>query len=77
MNGCLTIILAIIALIIVIKYPLVIIGIILIVWGIREYKINKQLKAKSKLIPIIIIFGCALSISGCTLAINDAEEKNR
>ncbi|WP_341320354.1 excalibur calcium-binding domain-containing protein [Solibacillus sp. FSL H8-0523] len=77
MNGCLTIILAIIALIIVIKYPLVIIGIILIVWGIREYKINKQLKAKSKLIPIIIIFGCALSISGCTLAINDAEEKKQ
>ena len=77
MNGCITIILAIIALVIVIKYPLVIIGIVLIVWGIREYKINKQLKAKSNLIPFIIIFGCAFSISGCTLAIKDAEEKKQ
>jgi len=77
MNGCLLLILAIIALVVVIKYPLFIIGVVLILWGLREYKINKHLKAKSKVIPAIIIFGCILSLSGCVLTINGAQEEER
>lgn len=77
MNGCLTIIIVIITLAIIINFPLFTIGIVLICWGIYEYKINKNLKAKSKLIPAIITLGCILSFSGCALTLtNDTKTEN-
>ncbi|PJO42917.1 excalibur calcium-binding domain-containing protein [Lysinibacillus xylanilyticus] len=77
MNGCLTLIIVIIALAIIINFPLFTIGIALICWGIYEYKINKNLKAKSKLIPTIITLGCILSFSGCALTLtNDTKTEN-
>lgn len=77
MNGCLTIIIVIITLAIIINFPFFTIGIVLICWGIYEYKINKNLKAKSKLIPAIITLGCILSFSGCALTLtNDTKTEN-
>lgn len=75
MNGCLTLIIILIALAIFINFPLFIIGFVLICWGIYEYKINKNLKAKSKLIPTIITLGCILSFSGCALSLTNDTEK--
>lgn len=76
MKGCLSIIVVIIALSILITYPLFILGVVLIWWGIHEYKINKQLNAKSKLIPTIITLGFIFSISGCALTLSKDTEKD-
>lgn len=75
MNGCLTLIIILIALAIFINFPLFIVGFVLICWGIYEYKINKNLKAKSKLIPTIFTLGCILSFSGCALSLTNDTEK--
>lgn len=75
MVGCLTIIICIILLVLVVKFPLFMIGVGIVIWGIYEFNINRQLKAKSKLIPIIISFGLILSFSGCVLSINDDSSK--
>ncbi|MFJ7646891.1 excalibur calcium-binding domain-containing protein [Lysinibacillus sp. NPDC097279] len=76
MKGCLSLIVVIIVLSILITYPLFILGVVLIWWGIHEYKINKQLKAKSKLIPTIITLGFIFSISGCALTLSKDTEKD-
>lgn len=76
MRGCLTFILIIIIIALVISFPVTIIGIGILLWGIYEYNINKQLKAKSKLIPVIISFGLILSIFGCSIGLSNEDNKD-
>lgn len=76
MRGCLTFILIIILIALVFSFPVAIIGIGILLWGIYEYNINKQLKAKSKLIPVIISFGLILSIFGCSIGLSNEDSKD-
>ncbi|CAM4200468.1 thermonuclease family protein [Geobacillus stearothermophilus] len=65
MKGCLTVILLILLIALVVNYPFFTIGIALAIWGIYEWKINKNLGAKSKKPAIILSIGLILALGSC------------
>lgn len=65
--------LAIIALLLSLIQPVLAIGLGIAVWGLYEWKVNKQLKVHSKMPPVIFIIGLAVAMIG--LANMDGQEE--
>lgn len=65
MAGCLGIILFIILIALFINFPLFSIGMAIAIWAIYEWKINRDLGAKSKKPAVILSVGLILALSSC------------
>lgn len=65
MAGCLGIILFIILIALFINFPLFSIGMVISIWAIYEWKINRDLGAKSKKPAVILSVGLILALSSC------------
>jgi micrococcal nuclease len=65
MAGCLGIILFIILIALFINFPLFSIGMVIAIWAIYEWKINRDLGAKSKKPAVILSVGLILALSSC------------
>jgi micrococcal nuclease len=65
MAGCLGIILLIILIALFINFPLFSIGMAIAIWAIYEWKINRDLGAKSKKPAVILSVGLILALSSC------------
>ncbi|AGT33914.1 MULTISPECIES: thermonuclease family protein [Geobacillus] len=65
MKGCLTVILLLLLIALFINYTFFTIGMALAIWGIYEWKINKNLGAKSKKPAIILSIGLILALGSC------------
>lgn len=76
MKGCLTFIFVLILLALLFHYPLFVIGMALAIWAIYEWKVNKELGARSKKPGAILTIGTILALAGCMITVTSSPDDN-
>lgn len=74
-NGVLIVIIALMFLLLMIKFPVFIIGLVLAYWGVTSMKKLKRQKKTSKLAHALLAIGLLLALTGCVSSFSDDESK--
>lgn len=76
MRGCLSVIVIFILLMFLLQFPLIMVGIVITAWGIREWKASTRLQKMKTRAVVLIFLGIIISLVGFATTNGDTKDEN-